>query len=136
MPDVMVARRGAVLRIDGVRRRVYRERTTAHVDAQVVRDHPELWRPIDLDLPADVDYPAEPAATTPASPAPVAAPEPAEAATDDESSEPAAAAPAGTEAPPLAKDVRAWARAEGLDVSVRGPLPDDLVERYVAAHGG
>jgi hypothetical protein len=30
-------------------------------------------------------------------------------------------------------DVRAWARAQGIEVSVRGKLPDELVEQYVAA---
>jgi hypothetical protein len=32
-------------------------------------------------------------------------------------------------------DVRAWARAQGIEVSVRGKLPDELVDQYVAAQG-
>jgi hypothetical protein len=42
-------------------------------------------------------------------------------------------APAATSGPSTAK-VRAWAREEGLDVPARGPMPDDVVERYTAAH--
>ncbi|MGH2688349.1 MAG: hypothetical protein ACRDKW_06035, partial [Actinomycetota bacterium] len=66
MPDVMIARTGGVVRVGGIRRRVYRGRTTAHVDAQVVADHPDLWTPL------EVDYPAGGTATAPGSPAPVA----------------------------------------------------------------
>lgn len=39
------------------------------------------------------------------------------------------------EHPPAAKDVRAWATANSIDVPARGPIPDDVVERYKAAHG-
>lgn len=72
--------------------------------------------------------------TEPGSTAPDGQDGPDGAPTTENPSEAPAAAPAATEAPPPAKDVRAWARAEGLDVPARGPLPDDLVERYVAAH--
>ncbi|MCI0632516.1 MAG: hypothetical protein L0206_01140 [Actinobacteria bacterium] len=54
--------------------------------------------------------------------------------TTENPSEAPAAAQAATEGPPSAKDVRAWARVEGLDAPARGPLPDELVEQYVAAH--
>lgn len=45
----------------------------------------------------------------------------------------AAAAPAPK---PPAKAVRAWAKEQGIEVPARGPLPDDVIERYVAAHQG
>lgn len=35
-----------------------------------------------------------------------------------------------------AADIRAWAQGEGLDVSTRGNIPDDIRERYDAAHPG
>lgn len=34
---------------------------------------------------------------------------------------------------PHPSDVRAWAKAEGLDVKQSGPLPKELVERYKEA---
>lgn len=34
------------------------------------------------------------------------------------------------------KDVRAWARAEGVEVPARGPIPDEVVAAYQAAHAG
>lgn len=37
---------------------------------------------------------------------------------------------------PKPADVRAWAKAEGLDVPARGNLSAELVERYKAAHTG
>lgn len=36
---------------------------------------------------------------------------------------------------PKAADVRAWAKAEGIEVTVRGKLPDSVVEQYQAAQG-
>lgn len=36
---------------------------------------------------------------------------------------------------PKASDVRAWAKAEGLDVPDRGKLPDEVVEQYKSASG-
>ncbi len=35
---------------------------------------------------------------------------------------------------PSASDVREWARKEGLEVSERGRIPADVLERYEAAH--
>jgi hypothetical protein len=46
---------------------------------------------------------------------------------------PAAKAPKGTS---MAKEVRAWARSEGIAVSDRGRVPAELVKRYRDAHGG
>jgi hypothetical protein len=42
----------------------------------------------------------------------------------------APAAPSG----PKTADVRAWARAQGIEVTPRGKLPAELVDRYIAAH--
>lgn len=133
MPDVMIARTGGVVRVNGERRRVYRGRTTAHVDAQVVADYPELWRPITVDFPAELDYPAAGAATVPASPAPVAAPVADEAPVADDTPQPPADAPVAAERP-SAKAVRAWARSVDLDVPERGRVPDELVDAYLEAH--
>lgn len=42
--------------------------------------------------------------------------------------------PAADAAPgPPSKDVRAWARSEGIDVPDRGRLPADVVARYLKA---
>jgi len=92
MTDVMIARHGAMVVLDGTPHRVRRGRTTAHVDSQVVRDHPELWAELVVDFPATSDTPA-----------------------------------------PAAKDVRAWAKAEGLDVPARGALSADVYAAYEAA---
>jgi hypothetical protein len=73
------------------------------------------------------------AAAAPASAAPDGQEAPVEAPTTENPSEAPAAAPAATQAP-AAKDVRAWARVEGLAYPPRGPLPDALVGRYLAAH--
>lgn len=37
----------------------------------------------------------------------------------------------GSDQGPAAKDVRAWAKAEGIEVPARGPLPDEVVELYL-----
>lgn len=37
---------------------------------------------------------------------------------------------------PRPADVRAWAKAENIDVPARGNLSAELVERYKAAHAG
>lgn len=94
MSDLRIARRSAVVVLDGTPHRVRRGRSVAHADSPVVREHPELWRVL------PVDFPAAPA--RPAGPAP--------------------------------KDVRAWARAQGIDVPARGQLPADVVAQYQAAH--
>lgn len=45
--------------------------------------------------------------------------------------DPAAVAGATT---PAAKDVRAWAAEQGIEVSPKGKLPDALNEQYAVAH--
>lgn len=46
-----------------------------------------------------------------------------------------ASAGAVAPAPPTAADIRAWAQANGIDVSRAGRIPHALRERYLAAHG-
>lgn len=40
---------------------------------------------------------------------------------------------ADADASPAAKDVRAWAKANGVDVPAKGRIPDDVVAAYTAA---
>ena len=65
MADVMVARQGARLVVDGRSVRVLANRTTAHADHQVVRDYPDLWKPLPVDFPAEVGQPEQPGAPAP-----------------------------------------------------------------------
>ncbi|BBA99273.1 hypothetical protein RVR_5819 [Actinacidiphila reveromycinica] len=39
-------------------------------------------------------------------------------------------------AAPAAKDVRAWAKDNGVDVPARGAIPEDVMAQYAAAHAG
>ena len=129
MTAVLIARRNSRVVVDGIPRQIRRGRTTAHADAGVVLEHPDLWEPFRVDFPATV------AATVTAEAAPVRHEEPEPVAATDQASEAPAGAQASTEGRPPAKDVRAWARAEGLDVPARGPLPDELVAAYREARG-
>lgn len=36
--------------------------------------------------------------------------------------------------PPAAKDVRAWAKGQGIEVPSRGAIPEDVMAQYLAAH--
>lgn len=45
-----------------------------------------------------------------------------------------AAPPSDPPADPKPAEVRAWAREQDIEVSARGALPAELVERYRAAH--
>jgi hypothetical protein len=123
---VLIAAKNAMVDIGGGRRKIRKGETTAHAASWIVRDKPHLWRPIELDFPADDP---EPAAEPPV--ADEAVPEVSSATPDNP--EAPEGDQAGAEPEPAAKDVRAWARAEGLDVPARGPLPDDIVARYKAA---
>jgi len=107
MADVMICAQSAqVLVDDGDRLEWVRaDRTTAHADHPVVVEYPHLWRRLEINYPTSPLDPIEP----------VDAPA-------DESPEPAA------------KDIRAWARAEGIDVPARGPIPDEFAAAYQAAH--
>jgi hypothetical protein len=46
----------------------------------------------------------------------------------------AAASTGGTAASPNPQHIRDWAQAEGIEVSARGRISQDLRERYAAAH--
>lgn len=113
MADVMICTQSAqVLVDDGDRLEWVRaERTTAHADHPVVVEHPHLWRPLPINYPS-------PAAVEPAGDG---EPEGSDAVTSGPASEPAA------------RDVRAWAREQGIDVPARGHLAADVVEQYKAA---
>ncbi|BBB01070.1 hypothetical protein RVR_8313 [Actinacidiphila reveromycinica] len=58
------------------------------------------------------------------------------AATGDEGddSKPTASEPASAAAQPAAKDVRAWAKDNSVEVPARGAIPEDVMAQYVAAH--
>ena len=107
MADVMICVQSGEVTVDGRTEWVRRDRTVAHADHPVVVEHPELWRKIEINYPTP----------TPAT-APDRVPTP--------TAEPTAPAP---------KDVRAWAKATGLDVPGRGPLSDEIVAQYKAAQG-
>lgn len=93
MPDVMIARESAVIAVGGARVLVRRRRTTAHSDAQIVREHPYLWQLLPIDFPTGPD----------------------------------------SSGSPSAKEVRAWAREQDIEVPSRGKIPDDVVAAYRAA---
>ncbi|MFI0718917.1 histone-like nucleoid-structuring protein Lsr2 [Streptomyces sp. NPDC021224] len=45
-------------------------------------------------------------------------------------------APETTPSAPAAADVRAWAAEQGIEVSAKGKIPQDVTDAYVAAHQG
>lgn len=105
---VLIATTSALVRVGDRVHRIRRRRTTAHPDSPIVAEHPDMWEPMRVDFPAELDAP----------PAELDAP-PAE--------------PVIATGPSL-KAVRAWAKAEGIDVPARGKLPDEVIARYQAAH--
>jgi hypothetical protein len=125
--DVVVARVGARVVVNGRPHRIFAGGTTAHADASVVREHPELWRPFVPDIPADTPGPA----ATGADEAPGGGSEPGGAGEGETAAE---VRPASAAVKPTNKAVRAWARETGTPVPARGPLPDDVVAAYIAAH--
>lgn len=62
MADVMVARQGARLVVDGRPVRLLANGTTAHADSRIVRDHPDLWKPLPVDFPPEAEQPEADAA--------------------------------------------------------------------------
>ncbi len=66
--NVVVARTGARAVVGGRSVRLLAGTTTAHVDAPIVREHPDWWRPLAVDFPAEPDGGA--LAPTPPSEAP------------------------------------------------------------------
>jgi hypothetical protein len=129
--DLMIARVNAMVRVGSGRRKIRKGQTTAHVDSWIVRDKPHLWEPIRIDFAHDDP---EPTPITQPTPPPPPDPPAATTTTGDPDPDPDVDEP-GEDPPaaPAAKDVRAWAKAEGIEVPSRGPLPDDVVERYRAA---
>jgi hypothetical protein len=109
MADVLIARRSAAVVVDGTRKRVIRGRTTAHADAAVAVQYPDLWQPLQVDFAGEGEPTGPAAASTP---------------------------PSAGGAAPTNKAVRAWAKAEGIDVPARGKIADDVVAQYEAAQGG
>jgi hypothetical protein len=111
--------------------RIIRGSTFAHASSWIVKNRPQLWRPVRLDFPP-TDHGEAPStldveALAQANPniGPVVDGTEVQAAT--------VAEPESSEPKPAAKDVRAWAKAEGIEVPARGPIPDDVIERYRAA---
>ncbi len=112
MADVMICSQSAQVLVDGERLEWVRaERTTAHSDHPVVTEYPHLWRPLPINFPSPA-FVGECAEGTP------------------EDVSPEVEAPAE----PSAKDVRAWAADNDIEVNAKGPLPADVVERYKQAH--
>ena len=102
MGHILIAVTDTTVTVDDVDVVLSAEVTTADSESRIAQEHPELWRPFVTD------------------------PSPALAA-DDVDTTSAPAIPAA----PAAKDVRQWAKAEGIEVPARGPIPDDIVERYL-----
>lgn len=142
--DLMLARRTAVVVLDGTPHRVRRGRTTAHADAPVVRARPDLWRPIVVDYPATgpathitinvSEVPDEKALVEAVRAAITNHPGGTVVALGGNDSRASTLAPAGgAAAKPAPKAIRAWARERGIEVPARGTLPDDVVAAYQAA---
>jgi len=133
--ELMTPRRTVTIHHERRRHRLKVGETVAHRDSWIVRHKPDLWKPL------VVHYPAAPAPGGPGPEgAPSAATEPPDADPDGTKPEPpdVDADPPVTDPPaapkPTAKAVRAWAKDEGIEVPARGPIPDDIVDRYQAAH--
>lgn len=114
MGHILIAVTDTTVTVDDVDVVLTADVTTADSESRIAQEHPELWRPFVTDQ----------------SPAPAADEPPAgvtgdTAAADDVDTTSAPAAPA-------ARDVRAWARAEGIDVPASGPLPVAVVDQYMA----
>lgn len=114
MTELLIAKRSAMVTLDGALLRVRRGRTLAHAEHPIVAADPTLWRPMPIDY--DVETTTSPVVPDPPAPA-----DP-----DAEADEAATRPAAGT--------VRAWARANEVDVPARGPIPDDVYAAYTEAH--
>lgn len=125
--DVYVACQNGRVQVDGRPVRIIRGRTYAHADSWIVSQRPHMWRPVVLDFPPN-DKPTpmvDVTAVTDTEPVHIATAPP----TDEDGWEIHEPPPK-----PAAKEVRAWAKAEGVDVPSRGPIPDDVFERFVKAN--
>jgi hypothetical protein len=138
--DVFVAKQNGRVNLDGRPMRIIRGSTFAHASSWIVKNRPQLWRPVRLDFPPSDNGVAastlDVEAMAQANPniGPVIDPE--ALATEVVASAVAVAtAPDVEPAPkPAAKDVRAWAKETGVDVPASGPIPAAVVEQYQAAH--
>lgn len=65
---IVIARTSARVGLDGVVHRVRRGSTLAHADHPIVRENPDLWKPLPVDF--DVEPAPAPATTDDAAPAP------------------------------------------------------------------
>ena len=101
-----------------VRRPQARAKAIARMDAS-----PEWERIDDDDGQAPGTGPESPAADVPASPGP-----------ESGGTQEAATGPGPQDGGPKPADVRAWAKANDIEVPARGKLPDELVDQYRAAH--
>ena len=133
--DVYVAKQNGRVNVDGRPQRIIRGATFAHANSWIVKNRPQLWRPVRLDFPPsdngvapstlDGEAPAEANPNIgPVLDGAAVAAEVAATAVEPESPEPK----------PAAKDVRAWAKETSVDVPASGPIPAAVVEQYQAAH--
>lgn len=128
MPDtqIMIATSDATVTVGGVEVKVRKDSSTAFATDQIVLDNPDLWTGVEAHYEDDTD----PDET-------IEAEDTAEAhtvSTGDVTSLTTDAVPVD-ESKPDAKDVRAWAKDNGIDVPARGPIPDAFIERYKADQG-
>lgn len=101
------------------------ERTTAHADHPVVVNYPHLWRPLPINYPTYATGGVAPDDTEDDM-------RPGETVLPKDVAESIATSAAETPEP-AAKNVRAWAAENGIDVNANGPVPVDVVEQYKAA---
>lgn len=137
MTEILIARTSRRVNVAGVVHTVRRRITTAHPSSAVVQDYPELWEPISVDFPAPLSAEGTGSVLTINLLEVVdeaALLEHVRAAWSEIQGEgPASTPAAGATKEPSPKDVRAWAKDQGLDAPARGKLPDELVARYKAA---
>lgn len=118
--SVVRATRSEMVRVGDRVHRIRRRLTTAHADSQIVAEYPDLWEPMPIDFPAEAGVTINVHGSIHSE-------------AELLSSVRDGLARGGTVAVPSSKAVRAWAKAQGLDVPSRGPIPDEVVEQYKAA---
>lgn len=123
--QIMIARGDATVTVDGAEVVVRSGESTAFATDPIVRDNPDLWAVFEAhyedDAETDAGEDGGDSATT--------------ISTGDVTSLTTDPVPVD-EHPPAAKDVRAWAKEQDIDVPARGPIPDEVVELYLEALGG
>lgn len=117
--DIYAARKSAALVFAGKTLFIEEGVTLAREGHPILDAAPEMFEPVFVHFEVDAareEAPAPPARVEPPTP-----PTP----------------PQGDiPADPAAKDVRAWAAENGIDVPARGKLPAEVVEQYQAAQQG